>query len=100
MKVENVELIGSPAYPVEHPQVIDERVLDLAVEPQGVIATRFQHRGRLRIAAREQRHLVSVPNQLVGDVGDDPLGATVEPRRTAFVERRNLRDFHDLEHPL
>ena len=100
MKVENVELIGSPADPVEHPEVIDERVLDLAVEPQSFLAAGLQASGGPRIAAGEQRHLVSLPNQFFRHIGDDPLGATVEPWRTAFVERRYLRDFHYLEHPL
>src|SRR5437763_16184779 len=100
MKVENVELVRLPPHPIEHPQMIDERVLDLAVEPQSFLAGGLQASRGPRIPAREQCHLVSAPDQLVRQIGDDPFGAAIVSRRAAFVERGYLRAFRYLEHPL
>ena len=51
-----------------------------------------------RVAAGEQRDLVALANQLLGQVRDDALGAAVARRRHALDERRHLRDAHP--HPL
>ena len=45
-------------------------------------------------AAGEQGHVVTLPHQLLGQVRDDALGASVKARRAAFVQGSNLRDFH------
>ena len=49
----------------------------------------------LRVAAGEQGHVVAELDQRVGQVGDDALGAAIEPRRDAFVQRGDLGDLHD-----
>ena len=49
---------------------------------------------RDRIAARKQRDVVAERHQFLGQVGDDPFGAAIEPRRHAFDKRRDLCDFH------
>src|SRR5207244_954850 len=45
-----------------------------------------------RVAAREQGDLVALPDQLLGEIGDDPLRAAVELGRHALIERCDLRD--------
>ena len=47
---------------------------------------------RHRVAAGEQRDLVALADQLLGQPGDDALGAAVELGGNAFVEGRDLCD--------
>ena len=49
----------------------------------------------MRIAAGKKRDLVTLPDQLFGQVRDHPLRAAVKERRNAFIERGNLRDAHE-----
>jgi hypothetical protein len=37
---------------------------------------------------------MTLSDQFVGEVRDDSLGPTIEPRRHTLHERRNLRNFH------
>ena len=48
------------------------------------------------IAARKQRHIVTQPDQFIGEIGDYSLGSTIKPRRHALHERRDLGNFHFL----
>ncbi len=38
-----------------------------------------------RVAAREQRHVMALRDQLLGEIGDDALGAAIELRRHASI---------------
>ena len=49
-----------------------------------------------RIAAREQGDLVALPDELLRQVGHHPLRPAIVFRRHAFVQRRNLGNFHRL----
>ena len=53
-----------------------------------------QRAARLGIGAGKQRHLMTKPDQSVDQIGDDPLGAAIEFRRHAFIERRDMCDLH------
>ena len=55
-------------------------------------ARRHQPGARDRVAAREERHIVALPNQLLGQIGDHALGAAVQLWRDALEERRDLCD--------
>ena len=90
----DVEISCPAPDPIEHHQVIDKRILDPVIAPERHLAARLQRRRRAGIATGEQCHLVSLPNQLFGQVGDDTLATTIEPRRTTFVQRSDLRDSH------
>jgi hypothetical protein len=85
VEVQDVELVRLPPHAVEHYQMIDEWVFDAAVEPQRRVAAGDQLCAGIRVAAREQCHLVAEPNQLLRQVEHHTLGAAVELRRTAFV---------------
>src|SRR5262249_59879954 len=61
-------------------------------EPQRAPATGDQPRRGPRITARKQRDVVSRSDELLGQVRYDPLGAAVQPRRDALVQRRDLCD--------
>ena len=81
----NVEIRCPAPHLIEHHQVIDKRILDPLIAPECHLAPRIQGCGGARIAAGEQCHLVPLPDQLFGQVGDDTLATTIEPRRTTFV---------------
>ena len=94
VKMQHVELGGMRADLVEHQHVVGHGVADRSVEAQRLGAARHEIRGGDRIAAREQRHLVAQRDQFLGEIGDDALGAPIEPGRHALDQRGNLRDFH------
>src|SRR5437763_9818606 len=92
----DVEISFPAPDPIEHHQVIDKRILDPLIAPERHFTARLQGCSGARIAAGEQCHLVPLPDQLFGQVGDDTLATTIEPRRTTFVQRGDLRDSHDV----
>jgi hypothetical protein len=94
VKVQDIEFIGATPHAIEHDQMMDERVVALAVEPQGAAAARFQSSRRLGIAACKQSHIVPEADQLFGEIGHHPLGPAVHPWRAAFIERSDLRNLH------
>jgi len=72
-----------------------EHLAALRVQPQRVLGDGDQARRRLRVAAGEQRHVVTSPDELLGKVRDDTLGAAIEARGDRLIERRDLGDPHD-----
>src|SRR5262249_44257348 len=52
-----------------------------------------------RIAAGEQGHVVAEPHQLLRQVGDDALGAAIEPGRNALHQGGDLRNSHVMSLP-
>jgi hypothetical protein len=60
-------------------------------------AAGFELSCRLGVSAREQRDLMSLPHQFLGEVGRDPFGPTVELRGHTFPERRQLSDLHGFD---
>ena len=94
VEMQDVEIVGALAHAIEHQHVIGNGIAHAGVEPQ-----RLRHAGhevgrRDRIAAGKQRHVMAERHQFFGQVGDDPLGAAIEPWGNAFDQRRDLRDFH------
>src|SRR5512143_3839854 len=55
---------------------------------------RHQLRGGPGIAAREQRHLVSAADELLGEPGEHPLRAAVALRGHGLVQWCEQRDLH------
>jgi hypothetical protein len=87
MKMDDVEYFGAPRDAVQHDQMMRKRIFASGIETQGAIARGPQCRAGLRVAAGKQSDLVTLPYQLLAQIGDDPLGAAVKLRRTAFVQR-------------
>ena len=73
VEMQDVEFIRLLAHPVEHQHVVGNRVADIGVEPQRHRYARHQFGAGDRIAAGEQRHIVTQPDQLVGEIGDNSL---------------------------
>jgi hypothetical protein len=66
----------------------------LARKAQCLRTGRMQLGAGLRVAGGEERHVVAAVHEFLGAVGDNALGTTIELRRYAFVQGRNLGDAH------
>ena len=97
MEMQDVESLGHAADVFHHHQLRRDRIGNRGIEAQRLRPHRPERGAGLRIAAREQRHLVAHRDQLFRQVGDDPLGAAVEARRHGFDEGSNLGDAHGAE---
>src|SRR5688572_2446313 len=93
MKVDDVKTGRSLENLFEHNIVMSKRVEHI-VETQGSLARRYELRRSDRIAAGEERDLVSLSHQLLGQVRNDPFSAAISSRWHTFIKRRDLRDFH------
>ena len=93
--MDNVELIGLRTQGMFlHENERRIPIHQALVEPKRVRAGGIQAGCGLRISAGKERHLMALPNEFFGQIGHDPLGASIEPRRNAFPQRGDLCDFH------
>ncbi len=93
MEMQDVEVVGLLADAIEHQHIIGNRVTDAGVEPERLGHAGYEVGGGDRVAAREQGYVMTKAHQLFGEIGDDPLGAAVQPGRDAFHQGCYLRDF-------
>ena len=94
VEVENVEFAGSLPHLFQHHHVIGDRIPGVWIQAQRLFGAFYEFRVGYRIAACEQRHLVPLPNEFFGQIGDNPLGAAVQFGRNTLEQRGNLRDSH------
>jgi hypothetical protein len=92
--MENIEAVSVAENQLHEPDVMGKRLAAVWITPERLRATCHEPCARLRIAARIERHLVPLADQLFGQVRNNPLGTSVKERRNAFIERSNLRDAH------
>jgi hypothetical protein len=92
MKVQHIEILGALPDLLEHHDMIGQSILDPGIEPQSRLGTGDQAGRRLRIAAGEKGHVVTLPHQLFRQKRYDSLGAAVQARWHAFIQRGNLCD--------
>ena len=78
--------------------LVRERIDDRLVEPQAARRAGDQLGGGPGIPAREERHVVALPDELFRQVGDDALGPAVSGGRDALHQWCDLCDSHR-EHP-
>jgi hypothetical protein len=94
VEVENIELVSVPTHLIEHHDVVRDMIANPRVQTLCGLGARNQLGAGLRVAACEQRHLMPLGNQLLGQVRYDTLRSTIEARRAAFGKWSNLRNFH------
>ena len=82
VEVDHVELIGPPADGVEHHKVAGDVVAD-AGEPQALRNTRHKLRRGFRVATGEERDVVPLCHEFLGEIGHHPFRAAVELGGTA-----------------
>jgi hypothetical protein len=97
MEMQDVELIRPSSHLIERDHIVGERVEDARIEAERLPAASDELGRCNRIAAREQGHLVALPDKLIAEIGDDTFGAAVEPGRHALDQGRNLRDSHSIQ---
>jgi hypothetical protein len=94
VEVQDIEITGPAAHPLQHQHVQRIGVPDRSAQAQRLIPHRLEGCGRDRIAAREQCHLVTERDQFLGQPVNDAFGAAVKLRRNRFGQRRNLGNAH------
>jgi hypothetical protein len=92
VEVDDIELAATMKYLFQQADVMRELIDTGLVEAQRTRDDRDQSRRRHRIAARKERHVVTLRHELFGEIRDDPLGPAVERGRNALVQRRDLSD--------
>jgi hypothetical protein len=81
VKVQDVEIVSTFAHSVQHQHVIRNRIAHVPVEPQRRPRATDKASGRHGIAACEQGHVVTQPDEFLRKIRDNPLRAAIEPRR-------------------
>jgi hypothetical protein len=97
--VQHVELMRAAIHLLQHHHMRRKGVAQRTAEAQRARQHRLEcHRGD-RIAAGEQRHVVTEIDEFFCQIRNDPLGSAVELRRNCFGQRRDLGDSHDRDAP-
>ena len=94
VEVQDVEIVGTFADPVQHQHIIRNWITHFRVEPQRRCRTTDKPRRGHRVAAREQGDVMAEADEFFREIGNDTLRAAIEPRRYALNKWRNLCDFH------
>ena len=84
VKVQDVELRGHAADFVEHNEMIRNGISHGRVETESAFAADLKSSGGDRVAAGEEGHIMALPDQFLGKIGDDSLGSPIQLRRAAF----------------
>ncbi len=93
MEVQHVEVVGAAPHLVQHREVCGNVGFERRrIEAYGLLAHRHEARRRLCLSTCEQRDVVPLVHQRIGEVGHDALGSAVETRRNRFGEGGDLRD--------
>jgi len=96
MAMDDVESIGAGEYGLGQKRVQRDGGRGLALQAQRPLAYGDELRGGVRVAAGEEGDVVSLPHQLIGEIGDDALGAPIKLRRNALVQWCDLGDAQGL----
>ena len=87
VKVQDVKLLGHPADFVEHDEMIRNRVGNVGIQTKGAPTAGFKSSGGDRVAAGEESHVVTLPDQFLGQIGHDPFSSPVQLGRAALHKR-------------
>jgi hypothetical protein len=96
VRVDEIEATGGGATVGETrgDRPVHQRIAYFGRSPEGRIDGGNQVSGGRRVAARKQRHLMTAPNQLLGQQGDDPLGPSITCRRDRLERWSDLGNTH------
>jgi len=87
MKMQHVEPGRHFAYPVEHKHVVGDGVAHGWIEAKCLLAAGHQAGAGTGFSAGEQRHVMALRNQLIGEVGDY---FAQSPRKAAGVRFQSV----------
>jgi hypothetical protein len=96
MEVQEVEflIVAFLPHALQHHHVQRVGIADGSVEAQRLRPGRIEFCRRLRVAAGEQRDVVSQRYEFLGQPVHHPFGAAVEFGWNSLRQRRDLRDAH------
>ena len=80
VEMQDVELFGALAHPVEHQHVVRHRIAHVGVKPQRAARATDELRRCDRIAAREQSDVMPLPDQFFSELENDALGTPTAGR--------------------
>src|SRR5439155_6625635 len=93
MAVDHVELVDPVQDHLEDVCLMSGEIVAWRIEmPQGPPDNRDESRRSARIARGEQGHVVTAPDELLRQGGDDTFGATIGQRRNRLEWRSELSD--------
>ena len=95
MEVKHVELGGARTHLVQHQHVIGNDIGDCGIEPQRLRTARHEIGGRDGITTCEQRYVMALGDEFLGEIGDDAFRSSIKPWRDAFHQGRDLGDLHE-----
>ena len=78
MEVDDVELVGTPPYLIEHQDIVRHRFFDGRIQSERYVTAAHQFRLCDGISRGEQSDIVTLPDKFLGQVRDDPFGASIE----------------------
>src|SRR5690606_18922003 len=81
VKMNDVEVVRLTTDFVEHHQMIWERIANMRTKPQSPFAARNEPRGRHRVSARKEGHIMSLRDELVRKGRHYTLGPAIKDRR-------------------
>ena len=94
VKVQDVELRGHPADLVEHDEMVGNRISYGGIKTKGLFTADLKSSGGDRVAAGEESHVVTLPDQFLGEIGNHALSSPVQLGWAAFHQRCYLSDLH------
>jgi hypothetical protein len=100
VKMHEIEIGRAPMHALEHHYVQGVRVAHRFIVAYRPRPRSVELRLGARVAACEQRHLVTERNQFVGEPVDDALRAAIELRRNRLGERSDLGDVRVVQAPV
>ncbi len=94
--VDDVELVGALVDHVQLNQGGGDGVLERVFEAQGALGAGDEGGGGAGVAAGEEGDIVAAADELLGEGGDDALGAAVEQGRHRLDQGGDHRDLHGM----
>ena len=94
MEVQEIEFIRLASDLLQHGHVQRVRVADRTVEAQRSRPERFKLRRGARVAACEQRHVMTERDQFLDEPLHDALGPSIELRWNRLGQRSDLGNAH------
>jgi len=94
VEVDDVELVGTPPYLIEHQDIVRHRFFDGRIQSERYVTAAHEFRLCDGISRGEQSDIAALPDKFLGQVRDDPFGASIEFGGNAFRQRCYLGDLH------
>src|SRR5262245_20404820 len=94
VEMDEIKLIGSLEDLFEHQGMAGQRFPAGIVQSRSGRPDRHKMRERFGISAGKKRHLVALSDQFLCQIRNHALGATIELRWDAFIQRSDLCNSH------